>query len=296
MTLQALPPGLAPDVVEKLRWQTFGHQRSHSIRSTEDLARFTRARGFVLCAPESGLHYPSVVEAAVGRPLLAHAFDERGSHADAWVRECVAARQVMHGVVVAHRATLVDRDFVGAFLALAEHHGDRDDHVRLQRQGRLRAEAAAICDWLVREARALSLSELESRLRVRGPMGRRRLLQSLEEVVQALLVVPVAWQPTTAADAFEPVCDLVPRVFGDELRAAQATSPESARQRIACRYLRNVLVEGCHEMARVLGWTEADTWATLQALQESGDALLHPSSRQNRHIYQAASTDLLPEA
>lgn len=296
MALQPLPPGLAPDVVEKLRWQTFGHQRQRSIRSAPDLAHFTAARGFVLCAPEAGLHYPSVLEATIGRPLLEHAYDERGARADAWMRECVAAGQVMHGVVVAQRATLVDRSFVVDFFALSGHRGDMEDHARLQRRGLLSAGAMEICTWIAREGRALAQSELEARLRVRGPLGRDRLRQCLEEAVQALLIVPVAWRPLSpATPAFEPVCDLLPRVFGDSVRAARDTTHEAARRRIACRYLRNVLVEGCHEMARVLGWAEAETLQALQAVAADGDALVHPSSRHQRKIYQATATDLLPE-
>ena len=292
--LRPLPPGLPPDEVEKLRWEAFGHRQKSSILSPDDLVRFTAARGFVLRLPEAGLHYPSILEAAVGRPLLEHGFDERGRKADGWVRESVTSGRLLHAAVLAQRATLVERGFVADFFALSGHQGDLEDHVRAQRAGQLSAEAAALCAWLVREGRPLSQSELASLLQMRGPLGARRLRQRLDEAVQRLLVVPVGWRATDeSGKAMEPICDLLPRDFADCVEKGRTTSPEAARQRLACRYLRNVLVEASHEMARVLGWTDVDTLEALRALEAEGEVAAHPSSRRQRWIFQATATDLL---
>lgn len=291
-----MQPGLLPDEVEKLRWDAFGHRRAHRIASEDDLVRFTAQRGFVLRRPEPGLHYPSLLEAAVGRPLLRQSWDERGKQVESWARACIGARRILCAAVVAQRTTLLAPEFLPDFFALSGHRGDLEDHTRAHRLGKLSAEAAAVCTWLVREGRPLSSTQLQERLQMGGPLGRERLHQALEEAVQLLLLMVVEWRPLAGeATEPEPVCDLLPRAFKAVPKAARKTSAEAARARIACRYLRNVLVEGCHEMSRVLGWAEADTLQALQSLEAQKDALLHPSSRYNRWFFQAAATDLLSE-
>jgi hypothetical protein len=141
----------------------------------------------------------------------------------------------------------------------------------------------------------MSRTDLAQRLSMQGVLGTRRLEDALQETLQQMLLVIVDWRlPTDSRDAPEPVLDLLPRACGASLPPSAGTAGfAGARQRILLRYLRNVLVEGCHEMARVLGWPEAETREALQALEERQEILPHPASRHNRWIYQAVATDLL---
>ncbi len=294
MTMRPLPPGLAPDAVEKLRWDTFGQRQSSSVRSQPDLVRFTAARGFVLRAPVPGLHYPSILAAAAGRPQQQPVADEQSRKAEVWIRESVVSQRLLHAAVLSRRASLIDFDFIGDFFALSGHRGEPDDHVRLCKKGGLSAEASALCGWLVREGHALARSELAQRMQIQGALGEQRLRHLLDEAVQGLLLAPIDWRPVASADP-EPVCDLLPRVYTECMERARATSPEVARQRIAGRYLRNVLVAGCHDLASVLAWSEKDTLVALKTLEAEGEVAAHPSSRPNRSIFQATATDLLSE-
>ena len=295
MTLVPLPAGLAPDAVEKLRWDTFGQRQSSSVRSQPELVRFAAARGFVLRAPAPGLHYPSILAAAAGRPQQQPVADEQSRKAEAWIRQSIVSRRLLHAAVLSHRASLVDFDYIGDFFALSGHRGEADDHVRLCKSGGLSAEASTLCGWLVREGRALARSELAQRMQIQGARGEQRMRALLDEAVQALVLVPIDWRAVAERDP-EPVCDLLPRVYAACVERARTTSPEAARQRIAGRYLRNVLVAGCHDLASVLAWSEKDTLVALQALEGKGEVAAHPSSRPNRWIFQATATDLLSES
>lgn len=291
MGLQPLQPGLPPDEVEKLRWESFGHKRATSIRSPEDLARFSSLRGFVLLHPRPGLHYPSAVEAAVGRPLLDHGWDERGRDVERWRIACVTARKLVSSAVLDGSATLIAPGFLSDFYALSGNRGDLHDHERRRAAGTLGHEATAVCARLAAAGRPLARSELGAALGMATVLGRERLRSALDEAVQRLLVVEVG----SAGDADDPRYDLLPRFFPEQVQKGTKTEARAARQRIACRYLRNVILSGCHEVAAVLGWSEADTLAALMDLDKKGMVARHPSSRHNRHIFQATSTDLLLE-
>ncbi|UCE01584.1 MAG: hypothetical protein JSW67_09870 [Candidatus Latescibacterota bacterium] len=289
MTLHELPPALPPDEVEKLRWETFGHRRTRAIASRDELVRFCARRGFVLRDPSPGVHFPSVLEAAVGRPLLGHAWDERADDLEAWRRASVTSRQLVCAAVLGGHPTLIAPGFLAEFQVLSGNRGDTRDHERLRETGVLNPEASAVCSWLLSEARPMTASELVERLGMRGALGKKRLDAALQEAVRHFLIV----ESSFAADSGEPLYDLLPRVLTAAMRKAETISLQVARQRVVCRYLRNVIVAGCHEVARLLGWSQEETLKTMRRLEARHMIVEHPASRHNRWFFQAAATDLL---
>lgn len=292
MSLRPLPPDLTPEQVEKLRWDAFGHKRTLSLKSADDLVRYTHRRGFVLLRPHAGVHFPSVLEATVGRPLLEFTWDERSAHLERWRADAIAARRVVQADVLGGRTALVSPAFVPDFYALAGLEGDLDDGQRLQSEGRLGADAAAVCAAL-RDQGRLGEPALRDAARLAGENRAARWERARAETAHHLLVVPVAMQPS-GAGAATPVYDLLARAWPDAVAKGRDASPEAARAHIACRYLRNVLVEASHEMARVLDWDPEATLAALRALVAKHMASVHPASRPRRHLFQASATDVLP--
>ncbi|MFQ5599411.1 MAG: hypothetical protein ACE5G2_02525 [Candidatus Krumholzibacteriia bacterium] len=293
MSLRDLPAGLPPDEVEKLRWETFAHKRAFCLKSVGELLRFTRRRGFVLLRPARGIHYPSVMEAAVGRPLLDFTWDEKVKQVEGWKLNCITSRRVVRSAVVAGCASLLSPVFLSHFYALSGNRGDLHDHKRRHQSGALTPEAAGVCQVLARRGR-LAAGQLASELRWRGEHGRLRLESALGEALRRLLVVEVEGSESDPETGLPvPAYDLLPRVCQEQVCKGRETDPQTARQRIVCRYLRNVIVEDAREMAHVLGWSAAETLTTLQALVSKHMATAHPSSRYNRHLFQATATDLL---
>jgi hypothetical protein len=275
--------------VEKLRWETFGHTRKRAISSESELVRFSTRRGFVLRHPHSGVHYPSVLEAAVGRPLLDHSWDERADEVEGWCRRSVASGQLVSTAVLGGHMTLIAPAYVPEFHRLSGNRGDLRDHERMRESGTLSPEAAAVCAWLRAEERPLGPTQLENKLDAHGTLGQRRLRAALLEAVRRMLIVEIGHD----GDSNEPVYDLLPRAFHAAIEKAQATQLRVARQRVACRYLRNVIVAGSHEVARLLGWSGQDALDTLHRLVSRHMASEHPASRHNRIFFQATATDLL---
>ena len=97
--MSELKPGLPPDEVEKMRWQVFGQKRACMLKSADELVLFVERRGLVLVGPAPGLHYPSAVEAAVGRPLLEFVHDERSAQVRVWFEASVKAGRLARGAL-----------------------------------------------------------------------------------------------------------------------------------------------------------------------------------------------------
>jgi hypothetical protein len=306
VTLRELPRGLPPDEAEKLRWQAFGHKSSNALASADALVRFVTQRGFVLTHPRRGLLFPSALEAVVGRPLLGRSFDERTALLEAWRRRGVAAGRLRAAAALGGQATLASSISHTDFLALVERREElRQDDSAAARRG-LGHDAAAVCEQLAKAAQPLTQAELEERMHLRSEPGRARLRAAVAEAIrrfracEVVFTAPVANAPPEAgadqrSDSNNGVVayDLVSRSCAGLLDKACSTKPETARQRIATRYLRNVLVGGCHEMARVLGWSPDDTLKTLRGLESRKIVSEHPASRHNRWFFQVNATDLL---
>ena len=307
MTLSALEAGLTPLQVEKLRWETFGHKRALTVKSADQAAQFASRRGFVLLVPHAGVRYPSLLEAAVGRPLLDFTWDERLANLERWKAECLGAGRLACAALVAGRPALLAPSYLGDFFALSGNQGDLLDHERRCAAGTLSADAAALCRALA-AGEALGEAELQERAGLAGAGRRARFDAALDEAHRQLLVLEAgnvaprrgsaaaeerARRAATSGERVVPRYDLLPRLFPAEVEKSRHATADAARQRIACRYLRNVLVESAHEMARVLGWDVAATLEALRALVTKHMATVHPSSRAQRNLFQATATDLL---
>jgi hypothetical protein len=291
LKLLSLSPGMPPDVVEKLRWETFGHRRSQCLASPEDQVRFTTKRGFVLLFPVSGLRYPSILEATVGRPLLDFIWDERTRSMVQWHTQTLRSHKVALSAVLAGQKCVVSPGFLANFFRLSELPGNEADCLHLQKQGRVGGAVVAIAQAL-HEHGPLGQQELAKVTGMHQPAAQQRFVQAIADALRFLLVVEVN---AVDAEVFpaQPVFDLLPRTFPAVIEKALNTTSEIAREHILCRYLRNVLVEAGHEIARVLGWPEDIVLSTCAKLVRKRHILEHPASRPNRHLFQAVSTDLL---
>jgi hypothetical protein len=297
VTLVPLPEGLTPDVVEKLRWEAFGHRRASSLGSANDQARFVTERGFVLVFPVPGLQFPSVLEATVGRPLLDFAWDERVRAMAVRHAETLRSRKVGHTAVLAGRSTAISPHYLARFFALAELEGEGSDCHQLRQRGVVDRDVMCVTQALARQG-PLDREQLSEACSMHQPAARRRFDAALGNASRCLLVVEVDARQDEAGLGV-PVYDLLPRAFPRVVEKSRTLKPAVAREQIVCRYLRNVLVDAGHEVARVLGWPETVVLDTCDSLVRKGHVQRHPASRPNRHLFQATSTDLLqdpPEA
>lgn len=289
--LREIAPGLTPEEIEKLRWETFGQKRTLALASSKDLVSFVQQRGFVLFLPHPGVHYPSALEAAIGRPLLDYRWDDRLATLLGWKQAAVTSRRLVSTGILGGRTTLVHVSMLPDFLALSGNAGTLDDHERCFAAGQLTPDAVALCRVL-----AEGTSKLEGEWRqcagLAGEAREKRFLRARTEILRRLFVVEIGSEERPGALP-EPIFDLLPRAHPEAVVACRDIDAERARQHLAVRYLRNVLLVGAHEMAKLLEWDITITNATLESLVRRHQANLHPASRPRRDLYQAASTDLL---
>lgn len=291
MSLVALPEGLTPDAVEKLRWETFGHRRAQCLKSPEDQVRFIQQRGFVLLFPVHGLRYPSLLEATVGRPLLDFAWDERARSMSTWHAQTLRSRKVGQSAVLAGQACVVSPNYLAQFFRVSELRGEATDCDRLKEAGNVGTDVVDLVKAIAAKG-PMAVETLAQCCGMGQAAAQPRFTKAIAEARRHLLIVEVDTIEGKEGPA-QAVYDLLPRVFPDVVKKAQTLSAQAAREHIVCRYLRNVLLDAAHEMARVLGWPESLVLSTCDALQRKGHVLSHPTSRPNRHLFQATSTDLL---
>lgn len=290
MPLRPLPEGLAPDVVEKLRWEAFAHKRSYRLRSREDLLRFTQKRGFVLEQPARTLpSYPTALEAVVGRPLLEFAWDERLADLVAWRDANLRTGHLVCASFFGPRV-LFSLPALADFLAATMDEAGLVSHQKLHAAGCLGEDAAALCAALEGEGPA-SDEVLRARLGVQRRPAMARYAQALQEASRKSLLVVVDHH--MAAGQSLPVYDLTARACKPQVAKARALAPEVARERVVLRYYRNVLASWLADVVSLLGWDGALTGAACESLVRKRKLYVHPASRPNRPFYQATSTDLI---
>jgi len=294
LSLVPLPDGLAPDAVEKLRWETFGHRRTQCLQSPEYQVRFTQQRGFVLLFPVIGLRYPSMLEATVGRPLLDFSWDERTRSMSAWHAQTLRSRKVGQSAVLAGQTCAVSPNYLAQFFRVSELPGELTDCDRLKELGNVGIDVVHVAK-AIDEHGPLASAELAKKCAMGQAAALPRFTKAITEAQRHLLIVEV---DSAEGDDGEPqaVYDLLPRAFPAVVKKSRNLSAQAAREHIVCRYLRNVLLDAAHEMARILGWPESVVVSTCEALRRKGHVQPHPTSRPNRHLFQATSTDLLPQA
>jgi hypothetical protein len=211
-----------------------------------------------------------------------------------WHAQTLRARKVSQTAVLAGHACAVSPNYLAQFFRVSELRGETTDCHHLKAAGNIDVDAVELVDAIAQRG-PLAQAALAQACGMGQAAAQARFTRSIAEARRHLLIVEV----DTALSPGEPpqaVYDLLPRAFPAVVKKARKLSAEAAREHIVCRYLRNVVLDAAHEMARVLGWPESVVLGTCEALQAKGHIRRHPTSRPNRHLFQATSTDLLPAA
>ncbi len=158
---------------------------------------------------------------------------------------------------------MLSLEFLACFYCLEGNHGTRDDYERLYREGKITADAHAVCAALAKRGPQATL-ELRYGLGWESKRGNRRFKRALLELQQRLLIVH--WGTKAETRAWESaVYQLTARAFPKAMRAAAKLSPDVARQRIAAQYRKHRAHAKPQEIARLFGWSRAEAQAALDS-------------------------------
>lgn len=226
------------------------------IRSITQAAHHIDRVGFCLLFPVKGLRLPSLWAAVKGKAPhrfnLVAAWDSDAERLWAWKDEFPRRRRAYYGKYFRGRGSLISLAFLPCFYKLAGNYGAPDEFERLYREGKITADARAVCGELFKHG-PLAALELRHGLGWGTKRGNRRFKRALEELQRRLLIV--RWGTKAETAAWESaVYQLTPRAFPAVVKKAVRLDPEEAHRRIAAQYLQLVPGATPKEFARLFGW------------------------------------------
>ena len=235
------------------------------IRTIAQAARYIDRVGFCLLFPSKKLPLPSLIEASKGRAL--RNYKPCADWSDDFVRlwrwkdELPRKRLAYYGKYFRGRGVFLSLEFLTYFYCLEGNHGTRDEYERLYREGKITADAHAVCAALAKRGPQATL-ELRYGLGWESKRSNRRFKRALLELQQRLLIVH--WGTKAETRAWESaVYQLTARAFPKAVRAAAKLSPDLARQRIAAQYRKHRAHAKPQEVARLFGWSRAEAEEAL---------------------------------
>lgn len=129
---------------------------------------------------------------------------------------------------------------------------DSGEYETLYREGRITADACALCQELFARGPQATL-ELRYALGWTTKAGNRRFQRALAELQRRLLIVH--WGVAAETRAWESVVyQLTSRAFPRAMKAAAKLSPDEARQRIAAQYRKLNPAATAADFKRLFGW------------------------------------------
>jgi hypothetical protein len=238
------------------------------IRTIAQAARYIDRVGFCLLFPSKKLPLPSLIEASKGRAL--RNYKPCADWSDDFVRlwrwkdELPRKRLAYYGKYFRGRGVFLSLEFLAYFYCLEGNParlGAGDAFERLYREGKITADAHAVCAALAKRGPQATL-ELRYGLGWEAKRGNRRFKRALLELQQRLLIVH--WGTKAETRAWESaVYQLTARAFPKAMRAAAKLSPDVARQRIAAQYRKHRAHAKPQEVARLFGWSRAEAEEAL---------------------------------
>jgi hypothetical protein len=235
------------------------------IRTIAQAARYIDRVGFCLLFPSKKLPLPSLIEASKGRALRNYKpcadWSDDFMRPWRWKDELPHKQLAYYGKYFRGKGSLLSLEFLACFYCLEGNHGTRDEYERLYREGKITADAQAVCAALAKRGPQATL-ELRYGLGWESKRGNRRFKRALLQLQQRLLIVH--WGTKAETRAWESaVYQLTARAFPKAVRAAAKLSPDVARQRIAAQYRKHRAHAKPQEVARLFGWTRAEAEEAL---------------------------------
>jgi Winged helix DNA-binding domain len=237
------------------RWQK-------RVLTPSEAVQFINSAGFCMLFPVKNVPLPSLYYAATRRnPHIEFKWDRYSEMLWRWKSSIPHNKRAFYGKYFRGRGTFISLKQLPYFLAMQETAIEPDDYSEFYSAGRITENARAIWEALATHG-PLATLELRNVAKMDSKGGNVRFKRAMAELQCMLIVVHFGTEQETAAWAsgkFELVC----RAFPKETAAARAIAPEAARRELAAKFLALCPSSQPKDVARLFGWTKAETMAAL---------------------------------
>jgi hypothetical protein len=238
------------------------------VRTFAQAGAYVERVGFCVLFPIKGLPLPSLWAGVKGRSpknfTLVAAWDADAEKLWGWKDDFPKRRLAWYGKYFCGKASLISPAFLPCFYCLEENTGTPDGHEQLYAEGKITADARAICGELL-EHGPQGVLELRHALGWASKRGNQRFKRALEEGQRRLLVVRWGTKPET--NAWESaVYQLTPRAFPRAMKAATKLTRPEAQRTIAAQYFKLNPHAGERDLVRVFKWPRTESRVASSAV------------------------------
>ena len=229
------------------------------VRTLADAAEFLSHVGFCMLFPVKGVELPSLYYAAARRKPVT--WDRYALLIWDWKDELPRRRRGFYSKYLKGRGTFISPGLLPHFIAAEESAAAPKDFERFYAGGRITHDAKVIWEALATHGPMATL-ELRNACKMDSKQGNTRFKKAMLELQRALLVVHFGSEQETAAWAsgrFE----LTARAFPRQASEARRITPNEGRAAMAAKYLEICPGAKPMQVARLFGWSKADTLAAI---------------------------------
>jgi hypothetical protein len=257
-----------------------GGSRARRVTTLAEAVKFIDAAGFCTLFPVANVPLPSLYCAVTGRDSDdGIVFDEHFEKIWRWKDELPRRRRAHYAKYFRGKGTLISRAYLPHFLAMRETASAPHDHERFYREGRIRDDARLIWQALA-EHGPLATLELRHACKMETTAGNVRFKRAILDLQCLLVVSHFGSEQETGAWASGKY-ELTSRAFPEETAAAFEIDPKDARANLAAKFAELNRGANAAQLARLFGWTKAQTEGALQAAN-AGHNASNPGSKARR--------------
>lgn len=234
------------------------------LRTATDAVRFIDAVGYCLLFPIRRLPLPSLYYACARRDIeLGPSWDKYCQMIWEWKDELPRQRRAFYAKYFKQRGTFISLKLLPHFLAMRGSPTAADEYERFYAAGQISHDAQIIWRALAKHG-PLATLELRHGCKMDSKAGNMRFKRAMLELQCLLAVVHFGAEQETAAWASNRF-ELVSRAFPTQVRAARRITPGQARAAIAAKYLEWHPDAHWQTLARLFGWTKAETIRAVES-------------------------------
>lgn len=232
------------------------------VRTLAQAVKFIDAVGFCVMFPVQKVPLPSLYYAVTRRHPPG--WDNETEMMWRWKDELPRKRLAFYAKYFRTRGTMISLAMLPYFLSNRQAPAAPGDFERFYAAGRITHDAKTIWEALAKQG-AMATLELRHACKLDSKAGNARYKKAILELQCLLAVVHFGTEKETGAWAsgrFELTC----RAFPRQVRTAQKISVEKARQALAARYRKLYPDAPVLQIARLFGWSIAETQKALSAV------------------------------
>lgn len=258
--------------------QTRNSFRQRRVATLAGAVEFIDAAGFCTLFPVANVPLPSLYCAVAGRDAADGViFDKHFETVWHWKDELPWRQRALYAKYFRGKGTFISRGQLPHFLAMREAAAAPHDHERFYRQGRIRDDARLIWEALA-EYGPLATLELRHACNMETAAGNVRFKRAILDLQCLLVVSHFGSQQETGAWASGKY-ELTSRAFPDETAAAFEIEAETARAKLAAKFVETNPGAQTMRLARLFGWTRAQAETAID-LSNAVDRAEEPRSKK----------------